>query len=381
MDTMMYGSTVRLQELYGLLQDERSRAVFWARLRADIDPVTQNVADLAYLCSAITPEIRQKVAGCKDKLERLAKIRHKIVIYGTANTGRRAARELERAGIPVYGFCGRHAANYADGLMGKPVLSPDELFAGPERYFVLVAAAGSSLAEIEDLLREKHFPEDRIMSYGCGDVHFFDPDQYFGSPSLYQKGTAFIDGGCYDSSNSVHFAKWCDGQYSKIIAFEPDPQNCAKCIQVADENHLRDFELIPAGLAEKAKTVRFLLNGSASSRIADLAEDRIAAEQIQEVRSVAIDEVVGDLTIGFIKMDIEGAEYEALHGAVRTITRDRPLLAICVYHQAGDVLAIMDYLHKIVPEYRFWLRQHMAGPYETVLYAAVNCSAPQVCQS
>ena len=84
-----------------------------------------------------------------------------------------------------------------------------------------------------------------------------------------------------------------------------------------------------------------------------------------------MDEVTADTRVGFIKMDIEGFELDALQGGEQTIKRDKPLLAICVYHRAGDVLAIMDYLHEIVPEYRFWLRHYTATPLETVLYAAV----------
>ena len=72
-----------------------------------------------------------------------------------------------------------------------------------------------------------------------------------------------------------------------------------------------------------------------------------------------------------IKMDIEGAEFDALHGAEKVIRRNKPLLAICVYHRQGDMLAIMTYLRELVPEYRFWLRHYSVLDFETVLYAAI----------
>lgn len=84
----------------------------------------------------------------------------------------------------------------------------------------------------------------------------------------------------------------------------------------------------------------------------------------------ALDDVA-DTKIGLIKMDIEGAEFDALHGAKHVIQRDRPHLAICVYHKRGDMPAIMEYLHSLVPEYRFWLRHYGPLTYETVLYAAI----------
>ena len=90
------------------------------------------------------------------------------------------------------------------------------------------------------------------------------------------------------------------------------------------------------------------------------------------IRIAAIDDIVDDRTVGFIEMDIEGAELDALHGAKNTIVRDKPPLAICVYHRQGDVFAIMDYLHQLLPEYRFLLRRYSASATETVLYASVD---------
>ena len=94
-------------------------------------------------------------------------------------------------------------------------------------------------------------------------------------------------------------------------------------------------------------------------------------EKVTTVRVTTIDGTVGDEPVGFIKMDIEGSEFGALHGAERTIRRDRPLLALSVYHLPGDMLAIMDYLHELVPKYRFWLRHYSVGNADTVLYAAI----------
>lgn len=76
--------------------------------------------------------------------------------------------------------------------------------------------------------------------------------------------------------------------------------------------------------------------------------------------------------VGFIKMDIEGAEFDALHGAKGVIVRDKPMLALSVYHRAGDMLAMMDYLHSLVPEYHFWLRHYSIGLADTVLYVSID---------
>ena len=112
--------------------------------------------------------------------------------------------------------------------------------------------------------------------------------------------------------------------------------------------------------------------GKVSKVVTDNVADCFESDEIRECRAVTIDTVVKDEKVGFIKMDIEGAEYGALHGAAETIKRDKPFLAICVYHKPGDVLAIMDYCHKLVPEYKFWLRHYGVSWTETVLYASVK---------
>ena len=72
-----------------------------------------------------------------------------------------------------------------------------------------------------------------------------------------------------------------------------------------------------------------------------------------------------------IKMDIEGAEKRALRGAVEIIRRDKPMLAICVYHKNDDLLEIPKLIKEIVPDYKFYLRHHNVAGTETVLYAII----------
>ncbi len=51
-------------------------------------------------------------------------------------------------------------------------------------------------------------------------------------------------------------------------------------------------------------------------------------------------------------MDIEGAELEALKGAREIIVRDRPKLAISIYHNAEDYVEISAYIKSLVPDYK-----------------------------
>jgi hypothetical protein len=75
--------------------------------------------------------------------------------------------------------------------------------------------------------------------------------------------------------------------------------------------------------------------------------------------------------VTFIKMDVEGAELNALKGAEKTILKDKPKLAICIYHSNEDMVCIAEYIHNLAPEYKLYVRQHFLFPSaaETVLYA------------
>lgn len=75
--------------------------------------------------------------------------------------------------------------------------------------------------------------------------------------------------------------------------------------------------------------------------------------------------------IDYIKMDIEGAEYEVLLGAQNVIKRDKPKLAICVYHSAEDFIRIPLKIKEYVPEYRLFLSHKREDLFETVIFATI----------
>lgn len=363
----MYNTVKRMRELYDRLQDEQSRNLFLDRLAIDVEPSMTNTMKLCADAGQVSQEQQQ---SWKSEFSALNQAGEKIVLYGASIVGRDFAAALEYEQIGFYGFCDREYARFPNGLMGKPVLSPDELFSHPDEYYVVIATGIFYYAEIEQILKERHFPEERILK--C----FGEPmrNQYFDFPNLYRKGTAFVDCGCYNCADCYTFAQWCGGDYSSIFAFEPDPSNVENCTKRLQAHPIANLRLVPMGVSDSSKTVEFGSDGGVTSHI--LRDDPIASSASVVVNRIVlhtttIDETAGNETVGFIKMDIEGAEFEALHGAEKTIIRDKPLLAICVYHQQGDTLAFMDYLQQLVPEYRFWLRHYGPARTETVLYAAI----------
>ena len=95
----------------------------------------------------------------------------------------------------------------------------------------------------------------------------------------------------------------------------------------------------------------------------------------RKVRTLKIDDLVagGDFPrIDFIKMDIEGAELEALKGSESVLRQFMPKLAITVYHNFKDFWTIPQYLDSLGLGYRFYLRHFTIHAEETVLFASVK---------
>lgn len=87
-----------------------------------------------------------------------------------------------------------------------------------------------------------------------------------------------------------------------------------------------------------------------------------------DVETTTIDEYFADIKVGFIKMDIEGAELRALRGGMEVIKRDRPILAISVYHSLNDRVDIPEMLMDELENYHFFIRHHSYTYSETVMY-------------
>ncbi len=370
----MYDVVKRARVLYSLLQDELSKEIFKARLTFDLEPSMTNAVDLLCLNTSIPQDEVVDAQNWRKTLDSIAKDKKKFVLYGTGGMGQDAARAFLCDGIDFYGFCGRRGPGaFPDGLLGKPVISPDYLVQHADEFYVAIFTEGKSFKEITALLEEHSFPQEHI-------VHCFShagrTRQYFEFPSLYRKNTAFIDGGCLDCSDDYFFAEWSKRQYSRIIAFEPDPAHYCSCVQHLDKQGLQNCQLIQAGLSDKSGTLEFSANGNGGSHILDPGDAEKRVKNIITIQTVALDDIEDIKNIGFIKMDIEGAELDALRGAEKTILQNKPLLTICVYHRPGDVLAIMDYLQRLVPEYRFWIRHYGPLYYETVLYASTDSLTP-----
>ena len=127
--------------------------------------------------------------------------------------------------------------------------------------------------------------------------------------------------------------------------------------------------LYPYAVGGTRCTVHFSNTGQTGSKI---------SEQGVAVECFPIDELFASSHLTLIKMDIEGAEYEALLGGRKAIERDRPILAICAYHTQNDIWRIPLLVHEMLPRHKLYLRAYEGDGYQTVLFAVPEKRAQQI---
>ena len=190
-----------------------------------------------------------------------------------------------------------------------------------------------------------------VSSSSIRDFHLAPEPQYFLSGFTVQAGDIAIDGGAYDGGTSRDFASVA-GASGKVYAFEMDEENFKKC-QAAAEHF--GFVAENMGLASHRQMAKYMHTGAqATASRMDAGGDRTAS-------FTSIDVYVKENQlprVDFIKMDIEGAELDALHGAALTIARWKPRMAICAYHKPEDFWVLQQYIQSLRPDYEFAFRHY-----------------------
>ncbi len=191
--------------------------------------------------------------------------------------------------------------------------------------------------------------------------------QYFVKDISFNKGySRFIDCGAYNGDTAYELKKNNKNICTEaIVLFEPDNKNFSElCKNLRIERVSNTQILFPCGVWKNNEILKFKSGLNSTSGVSDDGDTYI--------QCVAIDDVIGDFAPTFIKMDIEGAEIEAIKGAENTIKKYVPDLAISVYHRLEHLWEIPILLNNIEPSYKFYLRSHALHGMETILYATTE---------
>lgn len=139
---------------------------------------------------------------------------------------------------------------------------------------------------------------------------------------------------------------------SKVVAIDPDPVQL-ECLRrnFADEIARGRVILTPKGVWSSGGTLTLNV-GVQNSGMSSLVEET-GGETI-DVAVTTIDDLVKELgleRVDYIKMDIEGAEREALRGGLQTISAFRPRILLETYHRPDDIEVLPAILYGAYPGY------------------------------
>jgi len=139
---------------------------------------------------------------------------------------------------------------------------------------------------------------------------------------------------------------------AKVVAIDPDPVQ----IECLRRNFAQEIEagrviLVEKGVWSSSGTLPLnvgVQNSGMSSLVAETGGDTL------DVPVTTIDELVADLAlerVDYIKLDIEGAEREALKGGLATIRKFQPRILLEAYHRPDDMEVLPEILYRTHPEY------------------------------
>jgi FkbM family methyltransferase len=170
----------------------------------------------------------------------------------------------------------------------------------------------------------------------------------------YVKGKAIFDIGAWVGDSAIAFAKYAQRVYS----FELGPEPFAQMVRALNQmgNYTKNVVPVFAGMGERESVTYVAPNGG----FAVLT----SKEGGMPINITTIDGFVRrtNETVGLIKVDTEGGGLGMLRAATATLTTQRPILAMAVYHEYNELFGIPRFLKREFPNYRFNWQMHNWHP-------------------
>ena len=337
-----------------------------------------------------------------------------IYIYGAGEMGGIVADRLEKADIPVSGFCvDRLFWKKDEEYKNMPVFCIDDIVIG-DNTLIIVAMKGFDTKKMERLQKATEvltwdamslfsidlsqmfdytFFEEKQPAIAAlyneladdksrihleaflnqkisGDFKYlenvYEDNQYYDEEIIdFNRIESFVDCGAYDGDSWQAFLKNYREHTGKeyngtAVLLEPDSYD--EC--VANCGTDKRCRILQLGAWERKDKLKFSVKGTSS-----LIDENVGGGIIVEVDS--IDNILDGGKADFIKLDIEGSELKALEGARETIRKYNPIIAVCVYHKREDLVTIPQYIKSICPDYRMYIRAYSRYAQELVLYAVI----------
>jgi FkbM family methyltransferase len=176
-------------------------------------------------------------------------------------------------------------------------------------------------------------------------------EQIYGRPGQngVHRGDIVIDCGAHVG---VFTRQALDAGAAKVLAVEPAPPNL-KCLRRNFAQEIADGRVVVVeeGVWDKETTLSFVvdLENSAGDHVVEGGGQGTTSIKVTTIDKLAAQ--LGLPRVDFIKMDIEGAERNALAGAAGVLKAYQPRMAISAYHLPDDPQVLPAVVRKAQPRY------------------------------
>ncbi len=327
----------------------------------------------------------------KSSWEKIKESGLSVVIYGMGNGADKVLNEFERLSIPVMGVTASDDFVRGQIFRGFKVKKLSEF----DGDFIIAVAFASSLPDVMNhiyslcdkyrvlvpcvpVFGDEIFNRDFIEAHeaeinaaytlfeadskpifaGCVNFMFggeletlksitSEKSEAFEDIICLNGNESYLDLGAYRGDTVEEFLHYCGNKYNSVTAVEPDRRTFKKLTEYLE--NIPKSEAFQKAIYSESKTLIFSSKAGRQSTISSKGE---------EIEATTVDELCADKTVTYIKMDVEGAEKEAIKGAENTLKTQKPKLNIALYHKSTDIFEIPLQIAKINSEYKFHIRRH-----------------------
>ena len=214
--------------------------------------------------------------------------------------------------------------------------------------------------------------EDGIAGYkftGDYNLHPFVKIGLSKGDMEYIKNKDIIDAGAFTGDTSIPLSKRTT---KNVYAFEPFKDSFEILKKNISDNNIENIIPVNKSLGNINGERSLFLSGDNVQGITSDATLRSYDNEIK-VQETTIDTFVeeNNLEVGFITIDVEGAEMDLLEGAINTIKTQKPLLYISIYHKVSDYFDIIPWVANLDLGYEFNITKE--NPWTFLADTVVQC--------
>lgn len=246
----------------------------------------------------------------------------------------------------------------ANSIPEDRIVIPQIAFLDPDRDEEFIAKNSRLLEELHNMLADEQSKKvlsnviDYRLSHKVGllkEIATPLSKRYFDESVLCGKGKGnYIDCGSFIGDSLDGYIAYAGERFTSAICCEASEDNAQKITRHIEKQNYENVAVINSAIWKYNGKVNFNPAGEKSGYVSN--------EGCVSLEAKTVDAICEKTKIDFLKIEIDGSEYEGILGAVNTVTRDKPVVAISVYHNIEDILRIPFLLKGLNCDYDLYLR-------------------------